>query len=124
MMASVENRSPLLDFRLHPFIFSGYNKKYHQCWNKYELRKAFDSFQPLPTQWRSQKQGFRWDGKHFMYQNRKQILELIESSDCLTGMVDTKKLVNIAHKFPKILKSSICKQSLCIAGIEHSFIKG
>lgn len=123
MMASVENRSPLLDMRLHPFIFSGYRKKYAECWNKHELRKAFDAFRPLPTQWRSQKQGFRWDGKHFINNNRPRIMELIAASDCLSGVVNTKKLLSVARKYPNILRSSLGKRTLCIAGVEQSLIK-
>ena len=122
MMYSVENRSPLLDFRLHQFLFSGYKSKYHSHWNKYELRKAFDIFQPLPTQWRREKQGFRWDGKHFIRNNKSRILELIDSADCFYGVLDNRKLVRIAHKYPKILRTSIGKRALCVAGIEESLI--
>ncbi|MBT8117840.1 MAG: hypothetical protein KJO66_08415, partial [Gammaproteobacteria bacterium] len=124
MMASVENRSPLLDFRLHPFVFSGYDRKYHRQWNKYELRRAFDAFQPLPTQWRSQKQGFRWDGRQFINNNRRQILELIEASECMSELLDTRKLVALAHKMPKLLRTSVGKQALCLAGIEATLMKG
>jgi len=123
MMSSVENRSPLLDFRLHEFLFSGYKNKYHSHWNKYELRKAFDLFQPLPTQWRREKQGFRWDGKHFIRNNMPRILELIDSANCFDGVFDNRKLVRIAHKYPKILRTSLGKRALCIAGIEESLIK-
>jgi len=123
MMASVENRSPLLDMRLHPFVFSGYRKKYADCWNKHELRKAFDALQPLPTQWRSQKQGFRWDGKHFINNNRTRIMELIEATECLSDVVNTKRLLSLARKYPNILRSSLGKRTLCIAGLEQSLIK-
>lgn len=123
MMASVENRSPLLDLHLHPFVFSGYRKKYAECWNKHELRKAFDAFRPLPTQWRSQKQGFRWDGKHFINNNRAKIMELIDATECLSGVVNTKRLLSVAQKYPNILRSSLGKRTLCIAGLEQSLIR-
>ncbi len=123
MMSSVESRSPLLDYRLHKFLFTGYSSKYQGVWNKYELRKVFDQFQPLPTQWRSQKQGFRWDGKHFIFNNKERIIELIASSDCLPEVLNTKRLVALARKYPKILRSSLGKQALCVAGIEQSLIR-
>ncbi len=123
MMSSVESRSPLLDYRLHKFLFTGYSSKYHEGWNKYELRKIFDQFQPLPTQWRRQKQGFRWDGKHFILNNKDRIIELIESSDCLSEVLNTKRLVALARKYPKILRSSLGKRALCVAGIEQSIIR-
>jgi asparagine synthase (glutamine-hydrolysing) len=123
MMSSVESRSPLLDYRLHKFLFTGYSNKYQGIWNKYELRKIFDQFQPLPTQWRSQKQGFRWDGKHFILNNKDRIIELIASSDCLSEVLDTKRLVALARKYPKILRSSLGNRALCVAGIEQSLIR-
>jgi len=123
MMAGVENRSPLLDFRLQPFVYSGYACKYHGCWNKYELRKAFDAFRPLPTQWRSQKQGFRWDGRQFIEHNRGRILDLIEASHCMDEFVDTRRLVSLAHRVPRVLRTSLGKQALCLAGIEHMLMR-
>ena len=123
MMSSVESRSPLLDHRLHRFIFSGYASKYQGEWNKFELRQAFDQFRPLPTQWRRQKQGFRWDGKHFILNNKDRIIELIAGSDCLSELINTQRLVKLARKHPKILRSSLAKNALCVAGIEQSLIR-
>lgn len=123
MMASVENRSPLLDYRLQAFAFTGYAAKYHQCWNKHELRQAFSAFQSLPTQWRSQKQGFRWDGRQFLDNNRTRILELIESSTCMDEFLDTRKLAGMVRRMPKLLYTSLSKQALCLAGIEQMLIR-
>lgn len=123
MMSSVESRSPLLDYRLHKFLFSGYSKKYHKQWNKYELRQVFDHFEKLPTQWRTQKQGFRWDGKHFIRNNRDRIIELIDNCESLDDVLNTGRLVKLARKYPKILRSSIGKQALCIAGVEQTLMK-
>ncbi|MFG0332902.1 MAG: asparagine synthase (glutamine-hydrolyzing), partial [Maioricimonas sp. JB049] len=77
MMWSVENRSPLLDHRLHRFLFTGYRNKFSGVWNKQELRQVFSDFIPLPTQWRRDKQGFRWNAGRFLRNHRQQILELI-----------------------------------------------
>ena len=81
MMYGIENRSPLLDFRLRRYIGTPYFSKIREGWTKYELRHIFDHFTKLPTQWRRQKQGFRWNGKSFLKQNSEQILALIASSE-------------------------------------------
>jgi asparagine synthase (glutamine-hydrolysing) len=120
MMYSVESRRPFLDCNLHGFIFSGYKNKFHENWNKYELRKVFDRFTPLPTQWRAEKQGFRWDGKHFFYNNKDQILEIIRKSDILKEYVHKDLFNLVANNFPRIFQSSIGRRFLGIAGIEHT----
>jgi len=119
MMNSVESRSPFLDYELHSFIRSGYQNKFHENWNKYELRKVFDRFTPLPTQYRAQKQGFRWDGKHFFNKNKEQIIELIRKSEVLKEYSNKDFFSNVATQFPKILRSSIGKRFLGIAGVEY-----
>ena len=118
MMSSVEGRSPLLDFRLNRYAYSGYRRKFHAAWNKYELRQAFDSLTPLPSQWRQQKQGFRWDGKRFLYNNQTRILELLRANTCLADLVDLPKLVSYARRYPKLLRSSFLKKALVISGVE------
>ncbi len=119
MMSSVESRSPFLDYELHSFIHSGYQNKFHQNWNKHELRKVFDRFTPLPTQYRAEKQGFRWDGKHFFNDNKEQIIELIKKSEVLKEYSNQNLFCNVATKFPKVLRSSVGKRFLGIAGVEH-----
>ena len=121
MLSSVESRSPFLDFNLHQFIFTKYSQKYTQDRNKSELREIFNSFTPLPTQYRTEKQGFRWDGKHFFKNNQKDILELIRESQFLDEILNKDLFLSVANKYPKLLRSSLGKRSLCIAGIEKSF---
>jgi len=121
MMYSVESRSPFLDVGLHPFIFTGYDKKYHESWNKYELRKIFDSFSKLPTQWRAEKQGFRWDGKHFFKNNKEDILALLSQSEVLKEYMRIDTFVSVSNKFPNLLKSSLGRRALSIAGVEYGF---
>lgn len=120
MMYSIESRSPFLDYSLHNFIFSGYKNKFYENWNKYELRKVFDRFTPLPTQWRVGKQGFRWDGKHFFYNNKDQILEIIRKSNVLKEYIHKDLFDIAANNFPKIFKSSIGRRFLGIAGIDSA----
>jgi len=120
MMYSVESRSPFLDVNLHKFIFTHYSKKYHKNYNKHELRKVFDRFTPLPTQWRAEKQGFRWDGKHFFKNNKNEIMELIHQSKFLRDVIDVDKFLYMSKKFPNLLKSSLGRRSLSVAGVEYS----
>jgi len=121
MMSSGEGRSPLLDYRLNHFTYTGYGKKFLTYWNKHVLRKAFDALTPLPTQWRQQKQGFRWDGKHFMRNNQAKIIELIRENQSLRDLVDVRRLADTIHKRPRLLKSSFSKQMLAIAAVELAF---
>ena len=118
MMYSIEGRSPFLDYRLYPFLFSGYKNKFQDEWNKLELRRAFDSFTPLPTQWRAQKQGFRWDGKRFFKNNHKDILNLISKSEALKEVLHVKPFVKACNLYPKLLRSSLGRRATCLAGLE------
>lgn len=121
MMSGIEARSPLLDHRLNRFVYSGYQNKFSKCWNKHELRRTFDLLAPLPSQWRKQKQGFRWDGKHFLRNNKSKILELIRANSCLEDIVDISKMVSLANKQPNLLRSSFYKHVLAISGVERAF---
>jgi len=118
MMSSIENRSPLLDYRLSAFIPSGYRAKFAGQWNKYELRKVFDAFIPLPTQWRRQKQGFRWTANRFYAENKASILETIRASEVLRGKVNVKAFVDAASRDDRYLRSQLARHMLCIAGLE------
>jgi asparagine synthase (glutamine-hydrolysing) len=119
MMSGIENRSPILDYRLIPFMGSGYATKYVRQWNKHQLRKVFDAFTPLPTQWRQQKQGFRWNGRVFLKENKDAILDLIASSSYLAARFDTRGFADRARSNQRSLVSSLTPRLLCIAGIEQ-----
>jgi len=120
MMHGLENRSPLLDYRLAPFMQTGYRKKFMGAWNKHELRALFSAFVPLPTQWRRDKQGFRWVYSRFLRQNRRQVLELIAGSALLRSRIDVDRLLDRAHGRSDYLGSSLIERMLCIAGLEHT----
>jgi asparagine synthase (glutamine-hydrolysing) len=120
MLASVENRSPLLDYRLASFLRTGYGAKFVGAWNKYELRCAFERFQPLPTQWRPQKQGFRWVYGRFFRANRARILELVAASRILPARLAVSALIEAARKADEVLSSQIMQRALCIAGLEEA----
>ncbi|MCZ4315685.1 asparagine synthase (glutamine-hydrolyzing) [Comamonadaceae bacterium G21597-S1] len=118
MMSGIENRSPLLDWRLAPYIASGYRNGFCGPWNKPLLRGAFPV--PLPTQWRRDKQGFRWVYHRFLRNHRDQVLELIAASRVLPQRVDTARLLDAARLDPAYLGSSLLHRMLCIAGLEQT----
>jgi asparagine synthase (glutamine-hydrolysing) len=118
MLASVENRSPLLDYRLAPFLLTGRNAKLVGPWNKYELRRVFAAFVPLPTQWRRQKQGFRWVHGRFLRHNRARVLELIAAAAILKEHIRVQELIEQASVSDAILESELTQRALCLAGLE------
>ncbi len=77
MAASVENRSPFLDYRLAAWLDTPYRAKFGGPWNKRELRALFERFTPLPTAERRDKQGFRWAFDHFFRNNLNAVLAMI-----------------------------------------------
>lgn len=118
MMSGIENRSPLLDYRLAPYMASGYAHKFVGPWNKHELRTRFPV--ALPTQWRRDKQGFRWVYNRFLRHNRDQVLQLIAASAILPERVDVRGLLDAAHRDPQYLGCSLLHRCLCIAGLEQT----
>ncbi len=118
MMSGIENRSPLLDYRLAPYMGSGYRACFVGAWNKHALRGVFPV--PLPTQWRRDKQGFRWVYHRFLRNNRDQILQLIAASNVLRERVCVTRLLDAARRDPQYLGSSLLHRMLCIAGLEHT----
>ena len=120
MMSGIENRSPFLDYRLAPYMHSGYREKFVGPWNKHELRSLFTTFVQLPTQWRRDKQGFRWVYSRFLRHNREQVLELIAGSTILRERVDVDRLLERARGHDDYLGSSLLERMLCIAGLEQT----
>lgn len=117
MMSSLENRSPLMDYRLAPFLRSGYAKKFVGRYNKHELRSAFDRFAPLPTQWRTQKQGFRWSRPRFVRENAKAVIDLIAATPGIDDIVERARLVDDARRDEKVLGSRIVQGLLSVCGV-------
>lgn len=120
MMSGIENRSPLLDFRLAPYMHSAWRKKFVGPWNKHELRTLFSGFTTLPTQWRRNKQGFRWVYHQFLRNNRKAVLELVAASSLLPPRVDVKAMLDLAHASDDYLECGLLQRMLCIAGLENT----
>jgi asparagine synthase (glutamine-hydrolysing) len=120
MMSSIENRSPLLDYRLAKFIATDATKKFVAQWNKHELRSAFDQLVKLPTQWRVQKQGFRWAARRFFKDNRSRILDLVDSSRVLRPWVRIDRFCEDARRNEQLITSRLTARMVCVAGIEHA----
>ena len=118
MMSGIENRSPLLDYRLAPYMASGYRHGFVGQWNKPLLRNVFPV--PLPTQWRRDKQGFRWVYHRFLRNHRDQVLQLIAASQILPQRVDVAGMLDAARRDPAYLGSSLLHRMLCIAGLEQA----
>ena len=120
MMSGIENRSPLLDYRLAPYMHSGYRNKFNGVWNKHELRSLFPAFVSLPTQWRRDKQGFRWVYSRFLRSNRDQVLELVASSRILPERVDVGGMLDAARNNDAYLGCGLLQRMLCVAGLEQT----
>ncbi|MCY7305108.1 MAG: asparagine synthase (glutamine-hydrolyzing) [Rhodoferax sp.] len=120
MMSGIENRSPLLDHRFAPFMHSGAQAKFSGPWNKFELRNLFARFEPLPTQWRRDKQGFRWVYNRFLRSNRDAVLELVAGSRILPDRLDVSRLLQRARHDDATLESSLLQRCLCVAGLEQA----
>jgi asparagine synthase (glutamine-hydrolysing) len=120
MMSSIENRSPLLDYRLAKFMATDATQKFVAQWNKHELRSAFDQLVKLPTQWRVQKQGFRWAARRFFKDNRSRILDLVGSSRVLRPCVRIDRFCEDARSNEQLITSRLAARMMCVAGIEHA----
>ena len=118
MTHGIENRSPLLDYRLAPWMGTDFRQKFVGPWNKHELRSAFKKFVPLPTQWRRDKQGFRWVYHRFLQNNRTEVLDLVESSRLLRDRVDVPRLLLAARRSDDYLECGLLQRMMCLAGLE------
>lgn len=121
MMYGIEARSPFLDAELLPYLRSGYRRKFKGPYNKYELRAVFDRFVPLPTQWRTQKQGFRWSPERFMQSNRTSIIDLCGNSGILRETIPKfTNVIDAARTDDTVLASPVFQRMASIAGVEHA----
>lgn len=121
MAFGIENRSPFLDCGLIPMIGQPYAAKFNGAWNKYELRRLYDDFIEMPTQWRQQKQGFRWTSRPFLTQNRESILELVAASHVLDEYIDVAGYLNAARSDEKLIGNDFTARLFCIAALENAF---
>jgi asparagine synthase (glutamine-hydrolysing) len=118
MAAGVENRSPFLDFRLSRFLATPYGAKFDGPFNKCELRPLFEAFTPLPTARRIDKQGFRWDYKAFMRNNRAAMIELLGDSRLAARHVRLETLLKSLRTDDDLFDSRLVHRLLVLAGLE------
>jgi asparagine synthase (glutamine-hydrolysing) len=118
MRSSIENRSPFLDYRLAPYIGSGAARQFAGPWNKHQLRQSFQAFRPAPTQWRRDKQGFRWAFGRFLTANATAVAELIAASTMLRQRADIPLFLDDLRHDPALLYNDLVHRFLCIAALE------
>jgi asparagine synthase (glutamine-hydrolysing) len=121
MAFGIENRSPFLDWRLISQMGEPYDQAFRDGWNKFALRCVFDEFVPLPTQWRRQKQGFRWRSAPFIKANRVEILALVASSTLLREFVDLDAWLNRATIDRGFLTGPLTPRLIVAAAMEATF---
>jgi asparagine synthase (glutamine-hydrolysing) len=120
MTYGIENRSPLLDYRLRGYMATPYHRKLRDGWNKHELRSALDALTPLPAQWRRQKQGFRWSSMRFLHENRPLVLELIGGARALRARLDLAPYLDLVRPGGRAYRSAVTARLLCLAGLEET----
>jgi asparagine synthase (glutamine-hydrolysing) len=118
MAASVENRSPFLDYRLAAWLETSYRAKFGGPWNKMELRRLFDRFTPLPTARRIDKQGFRWAFDRFFRGNLEAVLELIGGSRTARRYVDPGAFADAVRGGRIGLDSKLLHRLTVVGGLE------
>jgi asparagine synthase (glutamine-hydrolysing) len=118
MAAGIENRSPFLDFRLSRYLATSYDAKFGGSFNKRELRPLFETFTPLPTAQRVDKQGFRWDYKAFMRNNRASMIELLGDSRLAARHAQMDALVSSLRTCDDLFDSRLVHRLLVLAGLE------
>ncbi len=121
MAYGIENRSPFLDASLISVIGQHYSDKFNGPWNKHKLRQLFSDFVELPTQWRRQKQGFRWRAGPFLTENLDRILEIVSASPILKEHVDMPKYLASVRKDSRLATGDFTSRLLCVAALESVF---
>jgi asparagine synthase (glutamine-hydrolysing) len=121
MAHGIENRSPFLDRGLIPMMSCGYADAFVGGWNKIRLRRLFDAFADMPTQWRRQKQGFRWPQRTFIRANKDRVLDLIAHAPILGDRVDVDRFVKDAGRDDGVLLGDFTGRLLSVAGFGERF---
>ncbi|MFM9975850.1 MAG: asparagine synthase (glutamine-hydrolyzing) [Beijerinckiaceae bacterium] len=118
MAWGIENRSPFLDFRLSQYLSTPYSEKFEGPFNKSELRPLFDVFAPLPTAQRIDKQGFRWNYKSFMANNRASMIEILGDSKAVAQLAKADALITSLKEDDTLFDSRLFHRMLVLAGLE------
>lgn len=116
MMYGIEARSPFLDMDCAPFIGSGYRRKFNGRHNKLELRRAFGAFVELPTQWRVQKQGFRWNAAEFIRRNAAPLADIVSASTYIPPQMRDSAVSELRGSSEMAQQTYSC---ISLAAVEH-----
>jgi asparagine synthase (glutamine-hydrolysing) len=95
MMHSMENRSPLLDFRLAKYVAVPVSEKMKDGYNKYFLRKAIPDTIRNEVRWRKGKGGMGYGPLRVILNHQKAISEQVLSSSLVGELFDTSKLEHL-----------------------------
>ncbi len=94
MINSVETRSPLLDYRLAPYIRMALRHKLHRGYNKYLLRACLPPKVGDDIRWRMAKVGFGMVLDKDMERRSDRMEEAVRASTVLAGMFDLGALLD------------------------------
>ena len=95
MRHSIETRLPFLDFRLVEFCISLHpDRKIHNGWTKYTLRKSVDGFLPEEIAWRRDKLGFQAPERTWLNAHAEQMRDEVASSRILSEISNQDRLVD------------------------------
>ncbi len=120
MAASLENRSPFLDYRLLPYMATSYAAKFQGPWNKQELRALFSQFAPLEVASRREKQGFRWHYTPFLRNNRRALADMMRGSRLLATRIDVARVLAASETDEDLLFGELLQRMICLAGLEQA----
>jgi asparagine synthase (glutamine-hydrolysing) len=121
MAHSVEARSPLLDFRLSPYIHAPLSEKFSGIYNKFLLRKQLARQVPDAIRWRVDKQGFRWDDARFFQKNSALIMNHIESSRLIKELAHRDALADLQSTLPASSYRRFMLRLFSLAQLESTY---
>ncbi|MGL4973936.1 MAG: asparagine synthase (glutamine-hydrolyzing) [Bosea sp. (in: a-proteobacteria)] len=118
MAASIENRSPFLDFRLARHLAGAGSSKFDGAFNKTALRALFAQFTPFPTAERREKQGFRWVYGRFLRQNGPALMSLLAGSQLVAQYAAIDDLARLMADREAAGRSKLLQRLIVLAGLE------
>ena len=93
MRHSVENRSPLLDYRLYKYLRLPLSDKLRDGYNKWLLRRSLPASVPDEIRWRRTKAGFSLTPSAFLEDQRRGMEARVRDSALLRGLFDLDALL-------------------------------
>lgn len=94
MINSLETRSPLLDYRLAPYVDMPLRERFHAGFNKYRLRELLPPCVPDSIRWRQAKAGFAFSPEQYVKQTTVETVKAVRRSPLLNEMYDVPRVVD------------------------------